>query len=174
MRERVRDLPSLGKKATMPAMSRAFTKEDDAGEDLPELPVPEGPNYVTPRGFELLKKSLLELTEKKKTAAAGQDLRPIQRDLRYLESRLAGAIVVPPGAGPEIRFGARVESEDEAGGRRIFQIVGDDEARAGGELLAWSAPLAFAMLGAKTGDTVTWESPHGHMRHKIISVEYPR
>ena len=38
-------------------MSRAFVKEsdgDDAG-DLPELPVSEHPNYVTPRGLSLLR-----------------------------------------------------------------------------------------------------------------------
>jgi transcription elongation GreA/GreB family factor len=154
-------------------VSRAFTKEDDAGEDLPELPIPEGPNYVTPRGLELLKNAGLELVARKKHAAAGEDLRPIHRDLRYLEARIGQAIVVPPGAGPEIRFGAIVTIEDAAGRRQTFQIVGDDEARTGPGLISWSAPLAFAMLGAKAGDTVTWDGPDGAARLRIVSVEYP-
>ena len=153
-------------------MSRAFTKEDDAGEDLPELPVPDGPNYVTPRGLELLKNAGLELVARKKNAISGEDLRPINRDLRYLEARIGSAIVVPSGSGPEIRFGAKVTIENLVGHKKTFQIVGDDEARTHPDLLSWSAPLAFVMLGAKTGETITWESGDGPVRYKISAVEY--
>ena len=41
-------------------MSRGFVKEDDlelAGTDLPERPISEHPNYVTPQG---LQQTLLE------------------------------------------------------------------------------------------------------------------
>jgi transcription elongation GreA/GreB family factor len=154
-------------------MSRAFTKEDDAGEDLPELPVPLGPNYVTPRGLELLKNAALELVARKKKAAAGDDVRPIDRDLRYLESRIGSAIVVPHGSGPEARFGAQVTIEDPAGRRQTFHIVGDDEARSSTDLLSWSAPLALAILGAKAGETVTWDGPDGAVRYKLLAVDYP-
>ena len=88
-------------------MSRAFTKETDAGDDLPERPVPAGPNYVTPRGLELLKEAARKLAERRKEAQAdGGDLAPIDRDLRYLEARINGATLVPRGKGPEARFGA--------------------------------------------------------------------
>ena len=153
------------------AVSRAFTKEDDAGEDLPEMPVPEGPNYVTPRGLELLKAAGRELVARKKLATP-DTVKPIDRDLRYLESRINSAIVVPRGAGPEIRFGARVTLEEEGGQKTTFQIVGDDEARTGGEFLSWSAPLALAMLGARQGDTVAWEGPDAVVRYKVLSVDF--
>ncbi len=156
-------------------MSRAFTKEDDAGEELPERPVPQGPNYVTPRGLALLKAAAEELiSRRKKTAAAGGDLKPIDRDLRYLEARIHGAIVVPPGSGPEIRFGARVTLADESGARKTFRIVGEDEARAAPDFLPWSAPLAHAMLGAKAGEQFSWAGPDGGARYAVIAVEYPK
>jgi transcription elongation GreA/GreB family factor len=156
-------------------MSRAFTKEDDAGEDLPERPVPAGPNYVTPRGLELLKRAATELVERRRNAsAAGGDLKPIDRDLRYLEARIGGAIVVPPGSGSEVRFGARVTLEDESGLSRTFRIVGEDEARTDPSFLPWSAPLAGALLGAKAGETVRWKGPEGAVAHKVVAVEYPR
>src|SRR5690348_3384169 len=146
-------------------MSRAFTKEDDAGEDLPERPVSRGPNYVTPRGLELLKAAAADVIEKRRKAlAAGGDVKPFDRDLRYFEARINGATVVPPGSGPEIRFGARVSLEDAAGRRKTFRIVGEDEARTAPDFLPWSAPLAHAMLGAKAGDMFSWEEPDGTMR----------
>lgn len=153
-------------------MSRAFTKEDDAGEDLPEKPVPPGPNYMTPRGLALLKQEGEILVARKKNAVDGEDLRPIDRDLRYLEARINSALVVPPGSGDEIRFGAKVVIEDEAGVRKSFQIVGEDEARSNPEFLSWSAPLAIEMFGTKAGATITWNSPEAALRYKIISVSY--
>lgn len=156
-------------------MSRAFTKEDDAGEDLPERPVPAGPNYVTARGLELLRQAGRELAERKRTAVAGGgDVKPVERDLRYLEARINGAVLVPPGSGDEIRFGATVTLEEADGGRKTVQIVGDDEAREDtGRFLSWSSPLALAMLGAKPGETVTWEGPEATVTCRIVSVTWP-
>jgi transcription elongation factor GreB len=153
-------------------MSRAFTKEDDAGEDLPELPVPAGPNYVTPRGLELLHAAVRELAERKKQAREAGEKARIDRDLRYLEARINTATVVPPGSGAEARFGARVTIEDEGGQKKTFRIVGEDEARTDAALLAWSAPLVSEVFGAKAGDAFTWESPEGRIRYKILSVDY--
>jgi hypothetical protein len=80
-------------------MSRAFTKEDDAGDDIPERPVPAGPNYVTPRGLEMLKAEAEGLVERRKRAlAAGDEVGRIDRDLRYLEARIGRAVVVPRGS----------------------------------------------------------------------------
>ena len=40
-------------------MSRAFVKDsDDAGDALPEIPLSEHPNYVTPRGLAQLRARL--------------------------------------------------------------------------------------------------------------------
>lgn len=155
-------------------MSRAFTKEDDAGDDIPERPVPAGPNYVTPRGLELLKAAARELAERRRTAvAAGGDLKPIDRDLRYLEARIGGAIVVPPGSGAEIRFGARVTLEAN-GVKRMFQIVGEDEARTDAAFMPWSAPLVNELLGRKAGESVDWTGGDGAVRYTIVAVDYPK
>jgi len=154
-------------------MSRAFTKEDDASEDLPELPIPLGPNYMTPRGLAMMQAAGCELVARKAAEAAkGGDLRPIDRDLRYLEARMNSAILVPTGAGPEARFGAMVTIETADDSRQSFQIVGEDEARSDSSCLSWSSPLASAMFGAKAGDTISWERPDTVVRAKIIGVEY--
>lgn len=154
-------------------MSRAFTKEDDAGDDLIERPVPPGPNYVTPRGLELLKRAGEELAARRGKAPP-EERKAIDRDLRYLEIRIGSATVVPRGSGPEARFGAKVALEDESGNRKIFRIVGEDEARADPEhLLAWSAPLVQAVLGTKAGDRFSWGPAEARVSYTVASVEYP-
>lgn len=151
-------------------MSRAFTKEDDAGDDMHERPVPQGPNYVTPRGLDLLRQAVRELVAKREKAA---DKKAVDRDLRYLEARIDSAIVVPSGSGTEARFGAKVTLEDARGARRTFHIVGEDEAREDPDaLLPWSAPLAQALLGAKAGDAVSWEGPETAQTYKVLAVEF--
>ena len=45
-------------------MSRAFVKENDleqAGIDIPERPISDEPNYVTPRGLNLLNQAINDL-----------------------------------------------------------------------------------------------------------------
>jgi transcription elongation GreA/GreB family factor len=154
-------------------MSRAFTKEDDAGDDLPERPVPAGPNYVTPRGLSLLEDAARELVEKRRAAvASGGDVKTIDRDLRYLEARMNSARVIPAGNGPEIRFGARVRVVDETGTESAFQIVGEDEARTDPALLSWTAPLANALFGAKEGDRVRWDGGETPTTFRVIEVRY--
>ena len=62
-------------------MSRAFVKEGDddpsAGE-LPERPLNDHPNYVTPRGQELLQARLRELQEQRDRLKAEDDLQKVK------------------------------------------------------------------------------------------------
>ena len=102
-------------------MSRAFVKEGDddlsAGE-LPERPLSAHPNYVTPRGLELLQARLKELQESRERLAAEdeamarQKLLEVKRDIRYYKAQLERAKVVDPAGQPqdEVRFGATVTS----------------------------------------------------------------
>ena len=134
-------------------MAQAFRKEGDAPEELPERPVPEGPNYVTPGGLRALEAAAAALARRRETS--GEDERKaLDRDLRYYAARVESAIVVdnsqsPP---PVVRFGATVETD--AG---TFSIVGQDEADPAIGKLSWSAPLAMALMGAKPGDVIDWD-----------------
>src|SRR5262245_65464719 len=116
-------------------MSRAFVKEGDeelsAGE-LPERPLSDHPNYVTPRGRELLKTRLAELrAQRDKLAAedepmAKQHLLEIKRDIRYYKAQLERAKLVEPKSQPcdEVLFGAKVTIADDNDKRHLFHIVG--------------------------------------------------
>ena len=164
-------------------MSRAFVKEENEAltdEALPERPVSAQPNYVTPAGLEQLRAKVDALhTEHSRLKRAAEDLdRPklsqIERDLRYYQAKLDTAILVDIAAQPrdEVRFGASVQTEDENGGLHAFTLVGEDEADVAQGKVSWHSPLAKALMGAKIGDTVTWNRPAGAMTLDVLDVRY--
>jgi transcription elongation factor GreB len=164
-------------------MSRGFVKEDDlehAGTDLPERPVSEHPNYVTPSGLRQLEAELMRLEKlraglspKKEDPVIQQQLAVIERDLRYFKARLEQAILVNPANQPKdkVLFGATVQIEDEEGVLHTFTIVGEDEANIAAQKVSWVSPLAKALLGHKTGDSVVWRRPAGDMTLEIIDIK---
>ncbi len=164
-------------------MSRAFVKEDNEalmGEELPERPVSQEPNYVTHTGIIQLRSRVDELqAELGALKQAGEAMdRPrraqVERDLRYYQKKLEGAIVVETSVQPrdEVRFGARVEAEDEEGGKHRFTIVGEDEADVAVGKVSWLSPLARALMGSHVGDTVTWQRPAGATSLEVLSIAY--
>ena len=134
-------------------MSVAFRRESDEEHKEPrfELPLPAGPNLVTARGLAAIEARVAELESE---IAAGQDeakLADLQRKLRYWRTRHATAQLVPPPSAGEAAFGSRVTFRLN-GQVRTVEIVGDDEADPHAGLIAFSAPLARALIGAGPGD----------------------
>jgi transcription elongation GreA/GreB family factor len=134
-------------------MSVAFRRESDEEHKEPrfELPIPVGPNLVTAAG---LKQAETRVAELKAAAAAEADevrLAELQRDLRYWSTRLATAELAPPPPADEAAFGSRVSFRLN-GKSRTIDIVGDDEADPAQGKIAFSAPLARALIGAGPGD----------------------
>src|SRR6185295_5585078 len=163
-------------------MSRAFVKEnEDQVPELPERPQSPHPNFVTPRGLALLKQQLAELEDSKHRHAVEQSLldkealQVTERDLRYVQERLTRAIPVDYDQQPkdQVDFGAIVETEDENGVKRKFEIVGEDEADPNVGKLSWVSPLALALKDAKVGDTVVWKRPAGDLELDVTAVVYP-
>jgi transcription elongation factor GreB len=55
---------------------------------------------------------------------------------------------------------------------RTVQIVGVDEAEPAAGLIAFVAPMARALLGHRSGDTVTVRAPGGADELAVTAVEY--
>jgi transcription elongation factor GreB len=152
-------------------MSRAFVKENDlehAGIDIPERPLSEDPNYVTPNGLKLLHTQIdaLEierenLKQKKDDPIIRQKIAMIERDMRYYAARIESAILTNPLEEDHaiVLFGAKVTVEDEEGKLATYEIVGEDEADIHQGKVSYLSPLAKALMGAKLNDEVTWEKP---------------
>ncbi len=142
-------------------MSSAFTKEqedDNPREDLPDRPVSPHRNLVTPEGLQQIDDALTRLQGEIQRATAADDnhaLAVAQRDQRYWSARRASAEIVQPIADhSHVRFGHRVVVELEGGEKRVFRLVGEDQADPSKGLIPYVAPLAKALMGKTVGDRV--------------------
>ena len=138
-------------------MSVAFRRDGDEEHLEPkfEIPIPPGPNRVTRRGKALIDARVAELealvASLTTDLAEETALAAAKRDLRYWQTRQITAELVPPPAGNVVDFGTTVTFRLN-GKDKVLAIVGDDEADPAAGLIAFSAPLARALMGAEAGD----------------------
>jgi transcription elongation factor GreB len=171
-------------------VSKAFTKDDAWEEPVipPRAPLPAGvPNYVTPRGLALLRAELAELeAERQRVDADRGDEAERRRRLAIaagrlsdLTARIASADVVDARrqSHDTVRFGAHVTLRtvdgERQGEERRIQIVGVDEADAAHGRVAFTAPIARAILGCEVGDIALLDTPRGEESLQVVSIDYP-
>ena len=153
-------------------MSVAFRRESDEEHKEPrfELPIPPGPNLVTQRGYDLIKARTDALEDAASSVSTDEERAAVQRDIRYWRTRLATAQIAPAPTGETVAFGTRV-TIDQGGGTRALTIVGHDEADPASGLIAFTSPLAQALMGSEPGEEVSL--PGAEQAITIISIERP-
>jgi transcription elongation GreA/GreB family factor len=138
-------------------VSVAFRRESDEEHLEPkfELPIPPGPNLVTERGARLIEAKLVEVHAAIGAIGPGagseEELKSLQRELRYWNTRHATMEIQPRADGDEAAFGTRVRYKLN-GKKAAISIVGDDEADPAAGLISFASPLARALIGAGEGD----------------------
>ena len=183
-------------------MSKAFTRETDAGDDddddvaPPSLPTGTR-NYLTPAGYARLRGELLSLLDDERPkivevvswAAKNGDrsengdylygkkrLREIDRRIRFLTKRLDIAEVADPSVHhgrDQVFFGATVTYANVQGEERRVTIKGIDEVDNLAGEISWVSPMARALLKAHVGDEVQLMTPGGVERIEVLAVNYP-
>jgi transcription elongation GreA/GreB family factor len=136
-------------------VSVAFRRESDDEHKEPkfELPLPPGPNLVTARGLALIEAKVTELEAVDAATLPEAEREQHGRVLRYWRTRQATAQPAPPPPEDEVAFGSRVSFKLNGQTKRI-DIVGDDEAEPHEGRIAFSAPLARALIGGYAGEKV--------------------
>ena len=167
-------------------MNKAFTKETEAEEALPEFvdALPSGmKNYITPEGAARLDDELATLRDferpklirNKEDAPNQKRLRELDQRIKFLLQRKKITEIVDPRRQKDqdlVYFGASVTYTDGAGAQLRVRIVGVDEARTELGEVSWVAPIARAMNGAGEGDRVALNSPTGVEELEILKIEY--
>ena len=151
-------------------MSVAFRRESDEEHLEPkfELPIPPGPNLVTARGLALIEERNAEL-ETAVAAATPEQLPALQRDQRYWRTRFATALLAPEASGEIVAFGTAVTIE-QGGKTRTLAIVGHDESDPAAGRIAFTAPLAVALIGSEVGEEVDAPGPAGPITVVAIAL----
>lgn len=151
-------------------MSVAFRRESDEEHLEPrfELPLPSGPNLVTARGQAQIVARVAELEAALAATPDAEAAKPIARDLRYWKTRRATAIETAARGDGMVGFGSRVRFT-LAGRERTVTLVGDDEAAPAAGLIAFSAPLARALMGTAAGDLATFNGREDAI--EVLSVD---
>ncbi|MFO1035423.1 MAG: GreA/GreB family elongation factor [Geminicoccaceae bacterium] len=140
-------------------MSRAFVREDDGivVAPMPDRPISPHPNFVTERGLALIDAELQRWRHELATATDADDQEAMgraNRELRYWSARRSTAqVTVPDADADRVVFGALVELERTDGKPMRLRIVGEDEADPVTGRIAWTTPVASALLGAEAGDS---------------------
>jgi len=168
-------------------LSKAFTNEDDAGDD-PVLPrpvslLPPGArNFVTARGAEQLQSELTRLLQvvrpplasRTDDADAKRELQALDQQIFDLQASQRSAEVVNPPPPPHdtVLFGATVTVRENNGTESVYRIVGVDEADFDRGWISWLSPIARALVNAKVGQRVSFKTPRGFSDLEIVRVAY--
>jgi transcription elongation factor GreB len=169
-------------------MSKAFTREENEGPDLPDLPPttsalpPGAKNYMTRAGADRLRAQLARLIERERprlTQEAADDpdvkrrLGLIDQRIFQLEQSLQTAEVISPPTDPPgtVTFGSTVTVRGPDG-EETFRIVGVDETDHERGWVSWLSPVARALMNAKKGERVRFKYPCGEEDLEILGISY--
>lgn len=139
-------------------MSVAFRRESDDEHMEPafEWPIPVGPNLVTPRGLRLLGEEAGRLADAIAAAPDEEARKKLQKRQRYVHTRQSTAEVQGAPGADVVGISSRVTFTLN-GAARTLTIVGHDEADPAQGTIAFSAPLARALMGAEVGETLDYQ-----------------
>lgn len=148
-------------------MNKAFTREIDDAPPAPpeERSVSSELNLVTPRGAQLIKEQIGAIESKLAVEADPVIKSELRRDLRYWLARQSSMQIAAPRDSNTVSFGSRVTIRRGTSVMTV-SIVGEDESDPKAGLIAWTAPLARALDGAKVGEVVELEGG----RDETISI----
>ncbi|MBH1962060.1 MAG: transcription elongation factor GreA [Rhodocyclales bacterium] len=117
-----------------------------------------------------------DLSENAEYDAAKERQGFIEGRIAEVEGKLGNAQIIDPAsldADGRVVFGATVELENTDSGVMVtYQIVGDDEADIKQGKISFSSPVARALIGKFSGDTVEVQTPGGLNEFEILDVNY--
>jgi transcription elongation factor GreA len=116
-----------------------------------------------------------DITENAEYLAAKEHQAFIEGRMAELEDKISRADVIDVSklSGDDVKFGATVKLSDEDTDEEVtYQIVGEVEADIKQGRLSITSPLARALIGKSSGDSVEVDTPRGAKSYEILTVRY--
>ncbi|MFK7987945.1 MAG: GreA/GreB family elongation factor [Sandaracinaceae bacterium] len=154
----------------------------------------DAPRYMTPAGHRAMVEEFAELGRERTRVVKGvadaaaegdrsenaeyiygkKRLRQIDKKIRFISKTLDAAVVVDPALdrGDKVFFGATVLLEDEEGGTRTVQLVGEHETSAEEGKISYRSPVGAALMRRLLDDEVTVRTPGGTRVYVIAEILY--
>lgn len=115
-----------------------------------------------------------DLKENAEYHAAKEEKSKMEARIAQLFGLLEDVVIVESGGSDEVRTGSvvtlRYDGDDEDDVERY--LVGSiEEASADMHVVSPSSPLGSALMGAKPGDTVTYDAPHGSLTVVVVALD---
>jgi transcription elongation factor GreA len=141
-------------------------------EELKRLKTTERPAVIAAIGEARLHGDLSENAE---YHAAKDRQGWIEGQIAEIEDKMARAQVIDVSklSGAQVKFGATVSVIDEDTEEKArYQIVGEHEADVKQGRVSITSPIARAMIGKESGETVEVNTPNGVKAYEITKVEW--
>jgi len=150
--------------------------------------------FLTPQGWEALKKEYHQLVEVKRPKIverlsdsrqagdlaenseyiqAKEELSFIDGRISELENVLNNAVVINNNHRNcrQVSLGCRVTVETSNKNNQVFWVVGEWEADPTSKKISYTSPLGKSLLGKKVGEAVEIEAPAGKIVYTITKIE---
>jgi transcription elongation factor GreA len=115
-----------------------------------------------------------DLSENAEYTYAKEKQSLIETRIRDLQERLSSCEIIDLAARPKsgkIVFGSSATIEDvETGDRKVYQLLGQDEADIGRGTISIDSPIGRALIGKEVDDVVEVKTPNGLKEYEIIDV----
>lgn len=117
-----------------------------------------------------------DLKENAEYHAAKEQQGFIEGRIKEIEGKLSNIQVIDVttvDANGRIVFGSTVELVDaDTEEKKVYKIVGEDEADIKIGMISFSSPIARALIGKNEGDEVRFSAPNGEKHYEVIGVRY--
>lgn len=103
-----------------------------------------------------------------------EDLAGLDEQIGRLTWLLAGGNATAPGQlpnGTEVTL--RFPDDKKSVRMRVVNFIEETPAGAEDTTLTSDSPLGLALFGRKAGDSVTYQTPRGELKVKLLAIEYP-
>ena len=130
-------------------------------------------NVKRPEVINALKeaRALGDLSENAEYDAARQEQALVENRIQELEAMMENVVIIENVATDKVSIGSKVTIEYVGDNdTEEYSIVGSKEADPFNKKISNESPIAQAIMGKKTGDIVSVESPNGKYDVRIVSI----
>ncbi|HNW71689.1 MAG TPA: transcription elongation factor GreA [Candidatus Paceibacterota bacterium] len=143
-------------------------KKKSLEEELEELRGPKRKEIIATLEYA---KSLGDLSENAEYHQAREDQGKLEERITKIEQILRSSKVVSRGGGDIVEVGSKVVVQKEGTeDKKIYQIVGSEEADMALGKISNRSPFGEALFGKKKGESISFQVPNGRVNYKIIDV----